>query len=196
LSFTLTEAKSVAIEQTGTGNPFVYLFDATGRLVAFDDDGAGSRNARILIRLPAGSYFIGASTSTATSGGPVVPITYTVTTREEAVNAVGCVQPWLLVGSTITQELTSADNCNTFSIADRFQVQLEAGQRITIRENAPGFDAFLRLFGPNGELLAADDDSGDGLNSLIVFTAAIRGRYTIQAGALGFGTGAYTLIVN
>gem|GEM_PF-1271408 len=198
LSFTLTAAKSMSIDQTGTGNPFLYLFDAAGRLLAFDDDGAGSRNARIRITLRAGSYFIGASTGTATSGGPVVPITYTVTTREEAVNAVGCVQPWLVPGSAVSQELTTADSCYfSFSLyADRFQLQLEAGQRVTVGFSSASFDTYLRVFGPSGEFYS-DDDSGEGSNSLLTFTAPSRGRYIIEANPWGFSaTGAYTLTID
>lgn len=101
LSFMLTEPRSMVIDQTGNGNPFLYLFDASGRLLASNDDGGGQLNARIRVTLPAGSYFIGASTAIVAGSGPVVPIRYTVTTRVE-VDAVGCAQPLLTRGSTRT----------------------------------------------------------------------------------------------
>jgi thiol-disulfide isomerase/thioredoxin len=64
-----------------------------------------------------------------------------------------------------------------------FTVKLEAGKTYRIDYKEAGgddqFDAYLFLEDANGKMLAADDDSGGGLNSRIVHKAAAAGTYRI-----------------
>ncbi len=46
-----------------------------------------------------------------------------------------------------------------------------------------------------GDILASDDDGGEGLNSLLRYTLPKAGTYTIAAGAYGESSGSYTLRV-
>ncbi len=58
------------------------------------------------------------------------------------------------------------------------------------------FDAYLYLQGPDGKVLAEDDDGGEGLNSRIIHRAAKTGEYRIVATSLnGQGTGQFTFTV-
>ncbi len=71
-----------------------------------------------------------------------------------------------------------------------------AGQTVTISMTG-GFDTFLNLIGPDGTVVASDDDSGGGTNSRIVLRLAAAGAYRIEATAFSAtGLGAYTLTVN
>jgi phospholipase/lecithinase/hemolysin len=54
-------------------------------------------------------------------------------------------------------------------------------------------DPTLRLIGPNGVLVAADDDSGVGFDPTLTFTAATSGNYTLELSAAGIVTGTYSL---
>jgi phospholipase/lecithinase/hemolysin len=54
-------------------------------------------------------------------------------------------------------------------------------------------DPSLRLLGPSGTVLAADDDSGAGFDATLTFGAAATGNYTLDLFAVGSVTGAYTL---
>lgn len=74
------------------------------------------------------------------------------------------------------------------------------GQRATLQMNKNGgtLDSYLYLYGPDGSQLAADDDSGEGLNARIAdFTLPEAGLYHVIAKSLGGGSGgAYKLRLN
>jgi len=86
---------------------------------------------------------------------------------------------------------------------------LEAGQTVTWRFSgaagdvvtvdavaaAQGLDLFAELVGPDGVLLAGDDDSGEGTNPRIASVALpASGEYTVRVSSVA-GTGGYTLTV-
>lgn len=73
-----------------------------------------------------------------------------------------------------------------------------AGQTVTIQGNAAGGDSTdprVNLLGPDGTLLAGDDDSGQDANALISsFTLPANGQYTIQIDV--WQTGQYEIVLN
>jgi hypothetical protein len=73
------------------------------------------------------------------------------------------------------------------------QVQLDARQRLRISATSEDFDTIIQIYrAGSDEILAEDDDGGEGLNSRLTFTPAARGSYTLRV--LGFGedsSGAY-----
>ena len=81
----------------------------------------------------------------------------------------------------------------------RYEIELEQGKTYQLDLVAQGqFDAWLRVYGPNGEPIAEDDDSGGNLNSRIVVHVANGGAHTIHATVLGGvqpGRGNYSLTV-
>ncbi|HKH28730.1 MAG TPA: SGNH/GDSL hydrolase family protein, partial [Sphingomicrobium sp.] len=54
-------------------------------------------------------------------------------------------------------------------------------------------DPTLRLIGPNGVLVGADDDRGVGFDPTLTFTAPTSGNYTLELSAAGSVTGTYSL---
>src|SRR5918993_1432279 len=54
-------------------------------------------------------------------------------------------------------------------------------------------DPTLRLIGPNGVLVGADDDRGVGFDPTLTFTASTSGNYTLELSAAGSVTGTYSL---
>lgn len=92
----------------------------------------------------------------------------------------------------------------TLSLGDRdgVRVFLEAGQAYEINLAASGsgagtlVDSFLRIYNGAGALLSSDDDSGQGSDSLLTFTATTSGYYYLEAGAFGDNSlGTYALSV-
>ena len=73
-----------------------------------------------------------------------------------------------------------------------------AGQTVKIEGNAAGGDATdprVNLLGPDGTLLAGDDDGGQDSNALISsFTLPANGQYTIQLDV--WQTGRYEIVLN
>ena len=60
--FSLTSSQTVTFNlQSAEFDTFLYLFDADGALMAYNDDIVGSTNSRLTVALAAGSYAIGAS---------------------------------------------------------------------------------------------------------------------------------------
>lgn len=78
---------------------------------------------------------------------------------------------------------------------DLFRVTLAAGQTITIDIDArtlsggSTLDSYLRLFNSAGRQLAANDDDGSSLDSLLTFRASTAGTYYV--GISGYGNSGY-----
>jgi Ca2+-binding EF-hand superfamily protein len=68
-----------------------------------------------------------------------------------------------------------------------FSVKFEKGKTYQIDHKSKAFDAYLYLENADGELLAEDDDGGEGLNSRIKFHAEKTGIYRIIATGVGGG---------
>ncbi|AGC48247.1 hypothetical protein MYSTI_06975 [Myxococcus stipitatus DSM 14675] len=99
---------------------------------------------------------------------------------------------------TFTAAHTASATSNTVNKS----VTLAAGQKITlgtcgVTGSALTGDSFLRLFGPTGVQVAANDDGCGGRGSHLSFTATVAGPYEIRAGCYSAescsGTVAWTL---
>lgn len=105
---------------------------------------------------------------------------------------------------TVTVGGTATGQIDEVGDLDWFAVELEAGRsvRIEVRgaptDNGTLSDPYLRgVHSQTGELLPSttNDDGGDGLNSLLEFTATETGTYYVSAGAFGGNIGTYTVLV-
>jgi hypothetical protein len=197
-SMTLQEGREFVLDLRGSPDPLAYLFSSAGHVVAADDNTGGGTDAQIHVIAPAGAYFVGASSSSASSAIPVPVVgaaSYTLTTGA-APAATGCTRRWVVPGITTSQELASTDVCGFSSISDWYHLQLRAGQTVTIRQTSTVLDSYLTLYDASGFFVASSDDVDGTRDSRIVYTAPVSGRYTIQAASWGgFSQGAYTLIV-
>ena len=82
--------------------------------------------------------------------------------------------------------------------ADFWIVQAESGQVLTADLISTGFDSFLTLSSPtDAEIVAEDDDSGEGTNARITFDIADSGEYLLVASSYEAGeTGDYELRID
>ena|SRR6516164_4933649 len=97
---------------------------------------------------------------------------------------------------TFSGNLARSDTRYNGKIHKLFLVKLEEGKSYQIDHMSGNFDAYLYLQGPEGKVLAEDDDGGEGLNSRIIHRAAKTGEYRIVATSLnGQGTGQFTFTV-
>ncbi|MFN8992157.1 MAG: pre-peptidase C-terminal domain-containing protein, partial [Pseudomonadota bacterium] len=93
---------------------------------------------------------------------------------------------------------------NSWGDRDWFAVNLVAGQRYSISLDGAGYAGYAALYDPylqlrdvSSNLVAQDDDSGPGLNSLLTFTASATGRYYLDVGAYDeLNVGGYRLAIS
>jgi Ca2+-binding EF-hand superfamily protein len=77
-----------------------------------------------------------------------------------------------------------------------FAVKLERGKTYQFDHMSKAFDAYLYLADTDGEVLARDDDGGEGTNSRILYRAVSTGIYRLVATSLsGNRTGAFSFAV-
>lgn len=105
------------------------------------------------------------------------------------------------VASTATVNVGGSVDVSIDTLGDRdyYRVTLTAGVTYTIQTSSDGTgtDAYLNVRDATGAtILAFDDDSGDGVNSLLTFTPTTSGVYFIDAGNYNNETtGSYHLFV-
>jgi phospholipase/lecithinase/hemolysin len=111
--------------------------------------------------------------------------------------------PWVetlpLMGANVDYSATATIGAP--GEVDRVTASLVAGTTYTLEMlgvsslGASGSlgDPTLRLIGPNGVLVGADDDGGVGFDPTLTFTAPTSGNYTLELSAAGSVTGTYSL---
>ena len=170
-------------------DPFLILIGPNQRKIAQDDNGAGSKNARITIRLPAnGTYTLLANSNEARQSGA-----YTLEVKATAPNqpsrAILQEEGALVVGARVLP----SDN----SLYREYTFEGRVGQSVTISLESKDFDPYVALFGPNGRLVAENDDESDSTkNAFLSLTLPATGRYRVIVNAYdASGRGRYTLTV-
>lgn len=105
------------------------------------------------------------------------------------------------IGQTTSGALTNSDcrsALDTGSFVDRYTLNVQAGQQVSLVLTSFAFDTFLLLYGPDGKLIAFNDDSNFTLtlNSALFFEAVADGTYTIEVSSFYSNvTGDYQLVV-
>ncbi|WP_395687726.1 Ig-like domain-containing protein [Caenimonas koreensis] len=169
---------------TGLTDPFLYLYNAQSVQVASDDDSGDGTNSRITFTPSStGIYYLDARGLGSAVG------TYTLSARSGDdypfnTSTTGVVP----VGGSVAGSISFVDDL------DLLKVSLVAGQSYLFALNSTGLpDPYLQLYDPALDLVEFDDDSGDGLNSRIAYTATTTGTYYLGAFDVGTGTGSYSL---
>ena len=167
---------------------FLRLENAEGRQLAFDDDGGGGFNSRIVFRpLKEEVFRIIATTYPIGQTGK-----YTLTIRQAVQPVPGKVvfshKDRLLADDPPDKVRRNPHKVHTF--------KMKAGQVYFLDLVSTEFDTYLRLEDSSGKQLAEDDDSGGNLNARIVFHAQREDNYRIIATSYQAGaSGMYTLTV-
>lgn len=179
--------------QDPLSDPLLRVVGRDGAELAMNDDGdAGLNSALDFTPQASGDVFIEArSYSDAYAGAYTLNIS-AERAPTDSIAADRNTRGRINIGQTIDGALDfAADH-------DWYRVRLEGGQsyRFTLSSSGDSAlsDPYVRVLGPEGEELAADDDGGDGLNSYLEFTAPATGTYFVDAAAFADGgTGGYTL---
>lgn len=190
--FSVTSSQTLNIVLTSSAfDAFLRVLDSSDRTVATDDDGAGGSNARIYRTFAAGTYRIEA---TSYASGSTGAYTLALNTVNVTVTPITVGTAATTVNGTLSASSGSSVAC-TGCFANSYGFTLSSAQTVQIDLTSTVFDTYLRVLDSNGVVVAADDDSGDGSNSLIRRTFAA-GTYRIEASSYNTGsTGAFTLVV-
>ena len=108
--------------------------------------------------------------------------------------------PTVTVGTPVQGNLAAGDRTDVFddgSFTDIYQIELTAGQQVTIDMESGAFDTYMAVLRSRNNSLAQNDDGIPGTtNSRIAFTAPSAGTFYIATTSLAATqTGAYTLTV-
>lgn len=186
--FTLTKTTMVEVVMNSAQlDPYLMLLNAANVVVDEDDDGAGGTSARILRELPAGRY-----TLFANSTQPLQFGSYDVTVKEAPA---ACITArTVTLPRAVTATLSAANSCrrNDASYEDRYTLTLTSRTTVSLTMSSDVLNGVLVVLDGTQQIVAQDDDNGDGTNPLIEVTLA-PGTYAIQARGYPGETGGYTL---
>ena len=163
-----------------------------GAFLASDDDSGGGTDAKVVFLAgETGTYRVEAVSSGDDETGaytieaavvPSGPCTSTLAPIAVGVPAAGALA-----------ETDCVSQVRADSYQDRFTFTAAVGTRYAVSLQSGDFDTWLSLLGPDGDLIASNDDSGGTSNSRVVFVAETAGTHTIEVSSWGdFQTGAYT----
>jgi hypothetical protein len=185
---------------------YLVLQDQMGNELQRNDDGGGGLNARINFTLTyTGAYRIMAM-SFRTAG--VMFGTYTL-----SLQGIMAVQPQVMpmvqpmaTSTGVVGTITSGQQASgSLSMADArydgkpfqaYNFGCAAGQTFQM-DVMSSWDNYALVFDPMGNVVARDDDSGEGLNARITYTCLVTGTYRLAVTVYGTETapGAYTMQV-
>lgn len=200
---TLTAGTSYQIGIAGgtLSDPYLFLRNTSGTIIARDDDsGVGLNSLLTYTPTTSGTFYIEARGASAYGSG-----TYTASVAI-ATNATGnggsSAAADDYAGSTSTTGSLSvggsvSGNLESGGDSDWFRVTLTAGTNYRFGVNGTSLsDPYLNIRNSDGSIVASDDDSGTGLNSLLTYNATTSGTYYVDVrGATSSDIGTYTASV-
>ncbi len=167
-------------------------------VVDSNDDGGEGQNARIIAVLPeTGTYSAVVSAYGGGDAGGAYRLQLTpLTGPPPAPGRTGRIAPGSrMIGRLESGDLTRPDG----GLQDAWEFEARAGDDVVAELRSTAFDTYLELYGPDGALLAEDDDGlGEGTNSLIAAHLERAGRYRLMVRAYGeeHTTGLYELALS
>lgn len=189
------ERVRVRVDARGEGiDPMVEIYRREARgdaPLASDDDSAGYPNALVEFAAPRADVYSFRVLSYLVAGGRY----------EMRIEKLGAAAPALPALRAVTEGSfhNGVERDAGGAHYRDYRLELAAGEQVLLRLDAADFDALLRVYpadGEEGDPIASDDDGGEGLNSMLLFSAPRAGRYTVRATQLSHGDGPFTLRMN
>jgi Bacterial pre-peptidase C-terminal domain len=202
-NFQCTAGQAFQFAITSSWDNYARVFDPMGSEVAHDDDSGGSLNARVTYTCAVtGTYRLAVTVfSPSTTPGPY---TMTVTsiggpgmapTMQPMANPSGVVGT-IQAGQQAQGVLSQADARYEGKPFQAYNFQCNAGQPFQMDVES-SWDNYALVFDPMGNVVAQDDDSGEGLNARISYTCVVTGTYRLAVSVYAPSTtpGPYTMRV-
>lgn len=193
-TFEVQSLSEVAIALTSAGSDvdtYLRLYDASGNLLASNDDFGGTFNSNLSMELDAGTYAFSAAGYADTESGQ-----YSASVNAEKI----ATNPG---GETVVIDLNNRGRGKVIAnlIANEVStLSFEAIHtgRTTVRTVAltDGIDTVMRVLDSSGNVVGSNDDYGRSLNSRLNFTAVAGEVYTIEVSDYNGTAGDFRVIVN
>lgn len=189
------------------------LNPAGNSTITFNDDNGG-RNGDNSIDLDSairytpgttGTYFLSAEGFNGLTGGYTIRAT-SVAASTDTIDAGITTASTLAVGASADGVIDSAGDRDAWAVTltagNSYQFQLigtlvDNPATVPVGREIPGpstlADTYLRLLNGSGGEIMANDDGGDGLNSVLTYTPTSNGTYYVVAAGYGNLTGNYTV---
>ena len=177
-------------------DPYLRIYDSSRTLVASDDDSGPGLNSLASVSVVAGNvYYIKATGTSYGSTGA-----YRVATSISSNPGSGNAQPsgtsfeTAIALTAVTGGLGADENISVAGEEDYFTFTATATGLLRAsldQNNGSSIDTYIRVYDSSRTLIASDDDSGPGLNSLASVSVVAGNTFYIKASAYGPGTGAY-----
>jgi hypothetical protein len=175
------------------GDVYGQVYNSTGTLIAFDDDGGPGYNFRVSTTLTAGSVYYVAIRNYSSSTTQTGPYTITATPPDDRGSTLSTASAWAIASqSQVAGSLEVAGDWDYYTFTaptsgvHRFQSGPMTG------------DVYGHLFDSSGALIASDDDSGGSLNFQLSARLTAGQRYYVAIrnySPATSNTGAYTITV-
>ncbi len=183
--------RAVVLSTSGSTDTIGELLDASGRVLATNDDFNGNRNFRIESALPAGIYHLRIRGYQNSSGNYIVsalPVQdVPVVLGDDHGNAA-------ISATLLTLGIPSVGRIETVGDADFFRIVVNAPRQINV-VSLGTTDTVGDLLNSTGTLVASDDDSNGNRNFRIARVVEA-GTYFLRVRGHGAGVGPYTVRFN
>jgi hypothetical protein len=194
-TFTLSQAASVRLDLDSTADNYLYLLSGSGTgggVLAQDDNGGDSFNARIARDLAAGTYTIEATTWGALRTGSFT-LTLTATGGGPGGACVSTIAVDQRLDGTWTADCRATHRPDTYARFYTFTLVDWTNVRIDVVSAVDAY-LFLLLGGSDGAVIGQDNDSGGGGGNAQLLRTLAPGTYTIEATTVpALRTGSFTV---
>lgn len=142
------------------------------------------------------TFTIAANSSTNSRSGNLTIAGQNFTVTQGGICPATAITPGQIISGTLSTTDCRPSLRSSQHYADRYIFNGTAGQAVTILNYSESYDSYVYLVGPDGRVLAEDDDSGPGSSSQIgaatFFQLPTNGTYIIEATSYNSGvTGGY-----
>ncbi|MEA3642210.1 MAG: S8 family serine peptidase [Lamprobacter sp.] len=183
------DLQGTALNQGTLTDPLISLYTSTGAFITSDDDSGAGLDSRLeYVVSEGGTYYLSASAFGTATGS----YTLTVTSDDDFDGEIpdnASTSSVIAIGSSQSSQIDFQGD------ADWFRVDLAAGSTYVFDLVGNTLsDPYLALYDEDGQLIAVDDDGGEGLNSSLQFISSKSGPYFLEARSFWHSeTGSYTL---
>jgi S1-C subfamily serine protease len=193
-----TGQKLVVDMRSADIDPYLVLFDPTGKKIAEDDDSAGKKDARINVSLPVnGTYTLYANAYEVGESGK-----YSLTAKVNEITQTALTTP----SKTGKPEVILQRNgrlgtgsrvlAKDGSFFETFSFSGVAGQVVKVLLSSGDFHPYVAVFAPDRKLLDESNGLPDRKNAALTVQLPTTGTYNVIANAYDRrGRGSYSLIV-